>query len=264
MKCFHLRGKYPKYTPLVLFTYQRTVSACGENTLLVHRLDLLLRLTVFLISFSGCLLPDYGNTIILVLCLAQFLFQKFFLRYSLRFSIHRSYTLLSFNFFPSCVSIISFSCALHLKRTLSKAVYFSSVQSYLTFCDPMHCSTPGFPVHHQLQELTQTHVHQVGDAIQPSHPLSSPSPPAFDLPQFIYSILYTPSNSCYHQQLKTTAPTILYRSVSLEYAQLLSCVQLCDPMDYSPPGSSVQGISQARILEWVAISSSTGSSRPRE
>ena len=56
---------------------------------------------------------------------------------------------------------------------------FSSVlQSCPTLCDPMDCSTPGFPVHHQLSELVQTHVHRVGDAIQPSHPLSSPSPPA--------------------------------------------------------------------------------------
>ena len=47
---------------------------------------------------------------------------------------------------------------------------------------PMDCSMPGFPVHHQLLELSQPHVHQVGDAIQPSHPLSSPSPPAFSLP----------------------------------------------------------------------------------
>ena len=59
---------------------------------------------------------------------------------------------------------------------------FSSVaQSCMTLCDPMHCSTPGFPIHHQLLELTQTHVHRVGDAIPPSHPLSSPSPPAFNL-----------------------------------------------------------------------------------
>ena len=56
---------------------------------------------------------------------------------------------------------------------------FSSVtQSYLTLCNPMNRSMPGFPVHHQLLEFTQTHVHRVGDAIQPSHPLSSPSPPA--------------------------------------------------------------------------------------
>ena len=56
---------------------------------------------------------------------------------------------------------------------------FSSVaQSCPTLCDPMNRSTPGLPVHHQLPEFTQTHVHQVSDAIQPSHPLSSPSPPA--------------------------------------------------------------------------------------
>ena len=47
-----------------------------------------------------------------------------------------------------------------------------------TLCDPMNRSTPGLPVHHQLLEFTHTHVHQVGDTIQPSHPLSSPSPPA--------------------------------------------------------------------------------------
>ena len=59
------------------------------------------------------------------------------------------------------------------------SVQFSSVaQSCPTLRDPMNCSTPGLPVHHQLLEFTQTHVHRVGDAIQPSHPLSSPSPPA--------------------------------------------------------------------------------------
>ena len=55
--------------------------------------------------------------------------------------------------------------------------------SHVRLCDPMDCSTPGFPVHLQLPELAQTHVHQVSDAIQLSHPLSSPSPPAFNLPQ---------------------------------------------------------------------------------
>ena len=60
------------------------------------------------------------------------------------------------------------------------SIQFSSVsQLCLTLCDPMDLSTPGFPVHHQLPELVQTHVHYVGDVIQPSHPLSSPSPPAF-------------------------------------------------------------------------------------
>ena len=61
---------------------------------------------------------------------------------------------------------------------------FSSVaQSCPTLCDPTDWSMPGFTVHHQLPELTQTHVHWVGDPIQPSHPLSSPSPSAFDLSQ---------------------------------------------------------------------------------
>ena len=57
----------------------------------------------------------------------------------------------------------------------------SVTQSCLTLCDPMDCSTPAFPVHHQLLELAQTHVHRVSDAIQPSHSLSSPSPPACSL-----------------------------------------------------------------------------------
>ena len=66
----------------------------------------------------------------------------------------------------------------------SVSVQFSSAaQSYLTLCDPMNYSIPGLPVHHELLEYTQTHVHWVGDAIQPSHPLSSPSPPAFNLSQ---------------------------------------------------------------------------------
>ena len=64
------------------------------------------------------------------------------------------------------------------------SVQFSSVQSLscVWLCDPMDCSIPGLPVHRQLPEFTQTHVHWVSDAIQPSHPLSSPSPPAFIFP----------------------------------------------------------------------------------
>ena len=75
------------------------------------------------------------------------------------------------------------------KRIVDSPPYISSVQfssvaqSCLTLCDPIDCSTPGLPVHHQLSEFTQTHVHWVGDAIQPSHPLSSPSPLAFNLSQ---------------------------------------------------------------------------------
>ena len=67
----------------------------------------------------------------------------------------------------------------------SRTSQFSSVQllSHDPSCQPMDCSTPGLPVHYQLPELAQTHVHQVSDAIQPSHPLSFPSPPAFNLSQ---------------------------------------------------------------------------------
>jgi len=65
---------------------------------------------------------------------------------------------------------------------LFSSVQFSSVaQSCPTLRDPMNRSTPGLPVHHQLPEFTETHVHRVGDAIQPSHPLSSPSPPALSV-----------------------------------------------------------------------------------
>ena len=65
------------------------------------------------------------------------------------------------------------------RREMNTSVQFSSVaQSCPTLCDPMNSSTPGLPVHHQLPEFTQTHVHRDGDAIQPSHPLLSPSPPA--------------------------------------------------------------------------------------
>ena len=60
---------------------------------------------------------------------------------------------------------------------LSYLQFISVAQLCLTLCDPMNCSTPGLPVHHQLPEFTQIHVHRFSDAIQPSHPLSSPSPP---------------------------------------------------------------------------------------
>ena len=70
-----------------------------------------------------------------------------------------------------------------IKNTLSSVQFGSVAQSCLTLCDPMNCSTPGLPIHHQLPEFTQTHVHWVSDAIQPSHPLSSPSAPAPNLSQ---------------------------------------------------------------------------------
>ena len=75
---------------------------------------------------------------------------------------------------------ISNKCMLRVLTILYKLQFSHSVVS---LCEPMNCSTPGFPIHYQLPEPTQTHVHQVGDVTQPSNPLSSPSPPAFNLSQ---------------------------------------------------------------------------------
>ena len=69
-------------------------------------------------------------------------------------------------------------------KKMSSQSISSVAQPGLSLCDPMDCSIPGFPVHHQYLELVQTHVHRVGDTMQPSHPLSSPSPPAFNPPSF--------------------------------------------------------------------------------
>ena len=89
-------------------------------------------------------------------------------------------------------------------------VQFSSVaQSCLTLCDPMNHSTPGFPVHHQLPESTQTHVHWVSDAIQPSYPLSSPSPPALNLSQHQGHFQWV---SSLHQVAKVLAFQFQYQS----------------------------------------------------
>ena len=99
---------------------------------------------------------------------------------------------------------------------------FSSVQfsrsSCPTLCDPMNCSTSGLPVHHQLPEFTQTHVHSVGDAIQPSHPLSSPSPPALKLSQHQGLFQWVRSS---HQVAKVLEFRLQHRPSS-EYSGLIS------------------------------------------
>ena len=78
----------------------------------------------------------------------------------------------TFNPYANLNVIIIFSYQMKIRSDQSVA------QSCPTLCDPMNCRTPGLLVHHQLPEFTETHVHRVSDAIQPSHPLSSPSPPA--------------------------------------------------------------------------------------
>ena len=84
-----------------------------------------------------------------------------------------------------CIAVLAWCSSLWISSLLI-CVRFSSVQfirSYVWLCDPMDCSMPGLPVHHQFPELTQTHVHWVSDAIQPSHALMSPCPPVLNLSQ---------------------------------------------------------------------------------
>ena len=83
----------------------------------------------------------------------------------------------------TCQLVPQWDPATHLLEGLGKKNCCSVPQLCLTLCDPMDCSTPGFPVLHHLPELAQTHVHRVSDAIQPPHPLLSPSPPAFSFSQ---------------------------------------------------------------------------------
>ena len=102
------------------------------------------------------------------------------------------------------------------------SVQFSSVtQSCPTLCDPMKCSTPDLPVHHQLQESTQSLVHHIDDAIQPSHPLSSPSPPTFNLSLELY--VYKHPGASLIAQSVTNLP-----AVQETWVQFLGCE---DPME---------------------------------
>ena len=108
-----------------------------------------------------------------------------------------------------------------IKRFSLLINYFGcSVQplSHVRLCDSMDCSTPGLPVHHQLLEFTQTHVHWVSGAIQPSHPLSSPSPPAFSLSQHQGLFKWVSSS---HQVAKYWS-FIFSISPSNEYSELIS------------------------------------------
>ena len=109
---------------------------------------------------------------------------------------------------------VSFCCAM---KWIGHSIQFSSVtQLCLTLCDPRDSSTSGFPAHHQLLELAQTHVRQVSDAIQPSHPLSSPSPPTFSLFQNQGLFQWISSS---HQVAKNISFSI---SSSNEYSRLIS------------------------------------------
>ena len=104
---------------------------------------------------------------------------------------------------------------------LLKIQFNSVAQSCPTLCNPINRSTPGLPVHHQLPEFTQTHVHPLGDAIQPSHPLSSPSPPTF--------------NPSQHQGLFPMSQLFTWGGQSIRVSALAS-VSPMNTQDWSPLG----------------------------
>ena len=113
------------------------------------------------------------------------------------------------------------------------AAYFSSVQSLSRDrLLPMDCSTPGFPIHHQLLEPTQTPVHGVGDAIQPSHPLLSPSLPAFYLAQFQGLSQWIGSS---YQVVKVLEFQLQHQSIPC--CLFILCIEVClpDPLSLSYP-----------------------------
>ena len=122
------------------------------------------------------------------------------------------------DFFP-----ISF-CFIRLELLENLSISVQSL-SHVQLCDPMDCSMPGFPVYHQLSELAQTHVHQVSDAIQPSHPLSLPSPPT-RLPPVIHP-------QCISNQDSSRLRSFQFSSVAQSW------LTLCNPMNCSTPGLPV-------------------------
>ena len=146
------------------------------------------------------------------------------------------------------------------------SVQFSSVaQLCPTLCDPMNRSTPGLPGHHQFPEFTQTHVHWVGDAIQPSHPLSTllllpPILPSIrDFTKRFHSLMLFFNVVIYRKNSVSKEYNLEHKNLSSIVSEVAqSCPTHCDSMDCSPPGFSIHGFFQARSLEWVAISFSRG------
>ena len=184
------------------------------------------------------------------------------------------------SFQPFSIPCFPLSTAPSVSQSVSSVAH-----SCPTFFDPMDYSTPGLAVHHQLPEFTQTHVHWIGDAIRPSHPLSCPSP-TFNLSQHQGLLKWISSS---HQVAKELEFQLQHQSFQwicrIDFLQdglvgsiaslaiLIStkliiymkvkvaqpCLTLCDPMVYI-----VHGILQARILEWVAFPFSRGSSQPMD
>ena len=145
-----------------------------------------------------------------------------------------------------------------VQKNEAESVQFRSVaQSCLTLCDPMNHSTLGLPVHQQHPESTQTHVHWVSDAIQPSHPLSSPSPPALNLSQNLASITSPIHNWVLF--LLWLHPFILSRVISpLNSSSILGTYRPAEFIFQCPIFLPFHTVHGARILKWFAIPFSSG------
>ena len=138
------------------------------------------------------------------------------------------------------------------KLTFKKnQVQFTSVaQSYPTTCNPMDCNTPGIPVHHQLQKLFQTHVHGVGDAIRSSHPLSSPTPPAFNLSQHQGLFQWVSSSHQVAKVLGISAATLVLPMNIQDWFPLgLNGLISCSPRDSqeSSPTPQFKSINSSKL-----------------
>ena len=115
-----------------------------------------------------------------------------------------------------CISsVVSLPSVQRYKDSYSSIQLSSVAQSGLTLCNHMDCSMPGFPVHHLLPELTQTHVHRVGNAIQLSHPLLSPSPPAINLSHHQSLFKWVSSSRHVAKILVSTSASVLPMNIPL-------------------------------------------------
>ena len=155
----------------------------------MHFLLPLLSHFVFDVMFYILLFCVFCNYLLECLCYTNLSFNlhsNFLSGWTTAFIIHLPVPVRIFLSYIFLFLAVAFSFLLKENFNVSCKVsvqFSSAVQSCPTLCDSMDCSMPGFPVHHQLPVLAQTHVHWIGDGIQPSHPLSSPSPPAFNLSQ---------------------------------------------------------------------------------
>ena len=157
---------------------------------------------------------------------------------------------------PETEFTTSWSSLTHVWPEKSSSSLFSSVtQSCPTLCNHMDCSTPGLPVHHQLLEFTQTNVHWVGDAIQPSHPLSPPSPPTSNLSQHqglqMSQFFTSASASALPMNIQDWFPLGLTGWISLQTKELSRVFSNITVQKYQFFGAQLSLWSNSHIHTWL-------------